>query len=284
LRIQEADLLLRPFPLGDVAGDGGEELDVAVRVLVGEDHHRDGNLAPVATEQRDFAGPHTLTGRGRQALLGRGFVARGREVVADGGLRDVLLVYPDHPLARGVDVEHPSARVRDADEVGRRVQDGHHAGLGLLGPLALGHLARQSLVRSAQVGLPFGDVPHLSDVLEARADEEDVLNNDPSGVFGPPPRAGDQHAEDRLWPVEAAHQVVEGNDRRGRDEYPPVAVEGQQRQRAEDVEVRLDPPVGEVDQQRPHQCLRDGDDVPRGRRARSGQGKSDGQRNDRPPE
>ena len=37
--------------------------------------------------------------------------------------------------------------------------------------------------------------------------------------------------------------------RRG-DEHAPVAIEREERERAEDVEVRFDPPAAEVDEQR----------------------------------
>ena len=64
--------------------------------------------------------------------------------------------------------------------------------------------------------------------------------------------------------------VIERDDDRRRDEHPPVAVEREERQRAEDVEVRFDAAAGQVDEQRAHQHLRDGDGVARRRAARAG--------------
>ena len=55
-------------------------------------------------------------------------------------------------------------------------------------------------------------------------------------------------AEDREGHEDAADEVVGGDDDRRRDDDPPIAVEGEERQRAEDVEVRLDAAGGQVDQ------------------------------------
>ncbi len=48
---------------------------------------------------------------------------------------------------------------------------------------------------------------------------------------------------------------------------PPVAIEREAGQRAEDVEVRFDAAAGDVDQQGANQHLADADDVARGERA-----------------
>ena len=99
----------------------------------------------------------------------------------------------------------------------------------------------------------------------ARHDEEHVLEDDPGGVLEPAPLAGDDHAVDRLRPEQAAQRMVErDHDGRGH-EHPPVAIEREERQRSEDVEVRLDAATGQVNQQRAHQHLRRRDDVARRR-------------------
>ena len=76
--------------------------------------------------------------------------------------------------------------------------------------------------------------------------------------------------------------MVEGDDGRGRDQDAPVAVEGQEGQGAEDVEVGLDPPPAEVDQQRTHEHLPGRDDVSGDDLARPGQGQGHRQGGDRP--
>ena len=73
------------------------------------------------------------------------------------------------------------------------------------------------------------------------------------------PPLGVDEAVDRLGPEDAADEVVGRDDDRGRHEHAPVAIEGEEGERAEDVEVGLDAPAGEVDQQRRPQHLRDGD-------------------------
>ena len=88
--------------------------------------------------------------------------------------------------------------------------------------------------------------------------------------------AGRQHAVDRLRPEDAAQQVVDRDHDRRRHQHPPVAVEREERERAEHVEVRLDAAAGQVDQQRRRQHLADGDRVARhgqpGRRTASAMG------------
>ena len=106
-------------------------------------------------------------------------------------------------------------------------------------------------------------LPHFRDAAQARHDQEQVFEDDPRGVFEPAPLAGDEHAVDRLRPEHAAQHVIERDDDGGRNQHPPVAIEREERERAEDVEVRLDAAAGQVDQQRAHQHLRDGDDVAR---------------------
>ena len=67
---------LRPLAFGDVAGDGGDELDVAVRIFMGDGDHRDGDLAPVASQHRDLARPRPLPACGRKALFATIFLAQ----------------------------------------------------------------------------------------------------------------------------------------------------------------------------------------------------------------
>ena len=110
-------------------------------------------------------------------------------------------------------------------------------------------------------------LPHLATLRRHDDDEEDVLEDHPGRVLQPAPLAGDEHAVDRLRPEHAAQHVIERHDDRRRDQDAPVAIERQERQRAEDVEVRFDAAAGEVDQQRAHQHLRDGDRVARRRPA-----------------
>ena len=66
----------------------------------------------------------------------------------------------------------------------------------------------------------------------------------------------------------AAQHVIQRDDDGGGNQHAPVAIEREERQRAEDVEVRFDAAAGEVDEQRAHQHLRRRNRVARGRQAR----------------
>ena len=92
--------------------------------------------------------------------------------------------------------------------------------------------------------------------------------------------AGGQHAEDRLRPVHAADEVIDGHDHGGRDQHPPVAIERQEHERGEHVEVRLDAAAGEMNQQARHQHLRRRDHEPRMRAAGLRQGQPHRQQRD----
>jgi hypothetical protein len=82
-------------------------------------------------------------------------------------------------------------------------------------------------------------------------------------VLEPAPIAGDEDAIDRLRPEHAAQHVIERDHDGGGNQNFPVTIEREERQRAKDVEVRLDAAARQVNQQRAHQHLRDGDDVAR---------------------
>ncbi|HZL72330.1 MAG TPA: hypothetical protein VFC86_07710 [Planctomycetota bacterium] len=139
-------------------------------------------------------------------------------------------------------------------------------------------------VRLLELGATPGDVLHLADAAEARGDEEQVDVDHPAGVFEPPPGAGREDAEDRLRPEDAAEQVVQGDDHGGGDEHLPVPVEGEERQGAEDVEVRLDAAARQVDQEGREEHLARRDDVARQDPAGLEDGERDGQRRDRAAE
>ena len=112
-------------------------------------------------------------------------------------------------------------------------------------------------------------VSRISAMLRRQeTNEKDVFEDHPGGVLQPAPLAGHQHAVDRLRPEDAAQHVIQRHDDGGRNQHAPVAIEGEERQRAEDVKMRFDAAAGQVDQQRAHQHLRDGDRVARRRQAR----------------
>jgi hypothetical protein len=104
-------------------------------------------------------------------------------------------------------------------------------------------------------------LPHFGDAAAARHQQEDILEQHPRRMLQPPPLAGDHHAVDRLRPEEAAQHVIQSHDDRRGNQDTPVAVEGQEGERSEHVEMRLDAPAGEMDQQRTHQHLGHGDHV-----------------------
>ena len=57
--------------------------------------------------------------------------------------------------------------------------------------------------------------------------------------------------------------MIHDDHRGSRDEHAPVAVKRQEGQGAEDVKMGFDAAAGQVDQQRPHEHLGDGDELPR---------------------
>ena len=147
----------------------------------------------------------------------------------------------------GVGPEHADGR-RSAErakarfarlQLGRALEDG-----------LLGLLPRHFQLRPVA-----GDVPHLANALQARVDQERILERHPGGVLEPSPRRGGQQTVDRLWPVHPAQEMVGGDEQSRGHEDLPVAVEGEEGEGAEDVEVRLDAPPGQVDQQRGHDHL-----------------------------
>ena len=142
---------------------------------------------------------------------------------------------------------------------------------------ALDHALLQSFVQPFALGRPLGDVAHLAHAAPDGDEKEGVLEEDPSRVFEPAPVAHREYAVDRLRPEHSAQEVVGGHDDGGRDEHPPVPVEGKEGQRAEDVEMRLQTPPREVYEERRHQHLRGRDDVAGRVLARPQYGQHDGE-------
>ncbi len=155
----------------------------------------------------------------------------------------------------------------------------------LLGPPPLVGLPAQALIRLLQLAgtllhdplhrrvrrldlrLTRGQVAQLPQRLETAADQHDVLEDDPDGVLQPSPGADDRDAINRARPEDPPQEMVQSHDGRGGDQHPVVAVQGQERERTEDVEVGLDPSAHQVDQQRAHEHLADRDRMSRRRRA-----------------
>ena len=77
------------------------------------------------------------------------------------------------------------------------------------------------------------------------------------------PRRRGQHAVDRLRPEHASQEVVGTTTADAVASTGPVAIERQQRERAEHVEVGLDAAAGEMDEQRRGEHLSDRDDMTR---------------------
>ena len=149
---------------------------------------------------------------------------------------------------------------------------------------ALADLALHAGARVLEFGVGAGGGAQVVVALAAGVDEEHVLEERPGGVFDPAPVGAEvgQVAEDGLRPVVAAQALVERHDARGGQQHAPVAVERQERQRAEDVVMRLAVPAGQVDEQRGGEHLADGDRVAGGDRAGAAVDQVEGQRNDGP--
>ena len=117
--------------------------------------------------------------------------------------------------------------------------------------IVLGLLPRPNLL--LERGRAVRRLPHLGEAADARHHEKDVFEDHPGRVLQPPPLAGRHDAVHRLWPEIAAQHVIERDDDRGRNENPPITIEGQEGQRAEHVKVRFDAPACEMDEERAHQ-------------------------------
>jgi hypothetical protein len=206
-------------------------------------------------------------------------VVEQREQPARGslhGLRELALVGVE--LGAEQQLRHTEHAVhRRADLVAHVREE-----LGLGARRVFRGVARFGELRGARVDLPFDvrvgelelgaaerDLVHLSAAAPAHVDEEDVLEDDPPRVLEPAPVARREHPEHRFGPVRAAQRVIERDDQRRAHEHAGVAVEGQEGQRSEDVEVRLDASSAEVDEERRAQRLADRDRVAREVRARA---------------
>ena len=106
-------------------------------------------------------------------------------------------------------------------------------------------------------------IPQVFDSLPAGNNQKHVLEDNPRRVFQPPPRTGDDNPEDRLRPVHAANEMVDGHNQRGRNQQGPIAIESEKGERPEDMEMRLNPSPADVDKERGKQHLGDSDDMPR---------------------
>ncbi len=78
------------------------------------------------------------------------------------------------------------------------------------------------------LGAVDGDFAHFFAAVEAGIDEEDVLEDDPGGVFEGAADGGGCDAVDGLRIVDAAEEVVGCDDDGGGDDDGPVAVEGEE--------------------------------------------------------
>ena len=75
--------------------------------------------------------------------------------------------------------------------------------------------------------------------------------------------------------------MIQGYNDGGRNQDAPVAIEREEGQRSEDMEVSLDAPAGQMDEQGAHQHLGDGDRIARRRPARSNERQQGREQTDR---
>ena len=237
--------LLGPAVFGDVADGAAHRVAVTGDEAAERLRHLD---------DRAVLAPEAAFGRGR-CLAADELAHQPIDVLARAGI-DVVQRQPLHVV--GLVAEHRQER-------GVALEEAAAEGVGEEDPLGARDDAAVALFARVQGRRPLGDVPHLLLAAQAGADEERVLEQHPAGVLEPPPVARGDDPEHRLRPVDAADVVVGGDDDRGRDEHAPLAVERQEDERGEDVEVRLDASAGEVNQQRRHQHLAGRDRIARDR-------------------
>ena len=168
------------------------------------------------------------------------------------------------PLRGRIELYDAAALVHHDDAVQRDVQNGIVASPGV-SRIGLRELACPNLLFERR--RTVRRIAHLQDASTAGDEQEYVFEDDPCGVLDPAPLTRHQDAVNRLRPQGPTQHVIQGDDDGGRDENFPVAIEGQKGERAKDVKVGFDASAGEVDEQRAHQHLGDGDRVTRRRLA-----------------
>ena len=92
-------------------------------------------------------------------------------------------------------------------------------------------------------------------------DQEDVFEEHPGSVLDPAPRTGCGHAEHAFGPQGAAQEMVGGDHDGRRNQHGPIAVKGDECERAKDIKMGLDPSAAQMNEQRPEEHLADGDDM-----------------------
>ena len=247
--------------LGDVADVSGEHL-AAVR---GDrrDRDLDGKRLAVLPHRRQLETPIQDGGVSGGEIAGHRLAhrlapVRGKDRLDEIGPDRFRRGVAECPLRCRIELCDTPGFVDQDDAIQSDVENGVVAGL-RISRVVLRLLACANLALERR--RPVGGVPHLRDAATAGDEKKHVLEQHPGGVLEPPPLAGDHHAVDRLRPEDPAQQVIERHDDCRRNQHPPVAIERQEGQRAEDVKVGLDPPTGQMNEQGAHQHLRDRDDV-----------------------
>ncbi len=112
-----------------------------------------------------------------------------------------------------------------------------------------------------QAGLALGEIIHRLEILPDGEPKKDVFKHDPGGVLQPSPMTRSQHPEDGFGPEDAPQEMVEAHDHSGGQQDPPVAIERDEGERSEHMEVGFDAAPGEVNEERGKQHLSDDDGV-----------------------
>ena len=98
-------------------------------------------------------------------------------------------------------------------------------------------------------------------------DQNDVLENNPAGMFHPPPGTRRDNAEHRFRPEDSANRVIHCDHDRCRAPARANRDKSQERQRSENMKMRFNSTAGKVNQHGRMHHLRGGDDIPRDRLA-----------------
>ena len=155
--------LLRPPPLGDVAGDEGHARDPASRVADGGDGDGDVDPPAVLVQALGLEGAHPLSpqrGRhGRRQLVGAARRRRHQEPLPHhfGRLEAV------HPLRGGVPGQDRTVRGPEGHGVLGGLEDGAELGAGLLGAVQVGDVHQRA---GKGGGLAVGPENHLAAVAQ----------------------------------------------------------------------------------------------------------------------
>jgi len=247
--------LFRGDLLGDVAHDDG------VVEIVGEEFDLGDAVVDGEFDARGGAGDGSFTDREVRAL-GDLPPVEGGDDFSDVEFDDAIFVDADHFETGEIAGDDFAVLLDGEDGIDGGVEDATDAGFAGLefgGPV--GDFDADVFVLEFLTGLLVGDAPFFGEGLSAGEEEEDDFEEDPASVFEEAPPFGVAITVDGFGEVVSTDEMIDSPDESGGDEDFPIPIEGEEGERAEDVEMGFDAATGEVDDHGRGEHLSDGDAV-----------------------